>query len=101
MSDFLTFYLPILVTVVVGGGIALAAKERMEAFWRGLIGCIILLGSYEFIKNLIEAANHPDPKEADFLWAGFNGIKIGLLLGGLVGLGVGYAARFLVSGKRK
>ncbi|MBI3409181.1 MAG: hypothetical protein HY040_12610 [Planctomycetes bacterium] len=101
MSDFLTFYLPILVTVALAGGIAVAAKERMEAFWRGLFGCIILLGSYEFIKQLIEAANHPDPKESDFLWAGLNGIKIGLLMGGLVGLAVGYAARLLVTEKRK
>lgn len=101
MSDFLTFYLPILITVVLAGGIALAAKERMEAFWRGLIGCVVLLGSYEFIKQLIEAANHPDPKESDFVWAGLNGMKIGVLMGGLVGLAVGYVARLFVTGKRK
>ena len=100
-GEFLTFYLPVLITILVAGMLALSAQDRMVAFWRGLITCVVLLGGYQFIKHLIDAANNPDPKESDFLWAGLNGIKVGLLLGGVVGLIVGYAARFFVRPKRK
>jgi hypothetical protein len=100
-DDLLTFYLPILITVLVTGAFALRAPDPWAAFRRGLIGCVCLMGTYEFIKQLIDAANYPDPKEADFVWAGLNGLKVGVLMGGLVGLAVGYCARLLIGQKRK
>jgi len=100
-DDLLTFFLPILITALVTAFFALSATDKMTAFWRGLIGCIVLLTGYFFIKALVDTANDPNAREGDLVASGFQGFFLGLLLGGLVGLGVGYAARAVLGQKRK
>ena len=100
-NDLLTFYLPILITVLLAGLFALRTKDYVVAFWRGLLTCVFLLGTYQFIKALIDAANNPVAQEADFIWGGLSGFLLGLLLGGVVGLCVGYAARAIIAGKKR
>jgi hypothetical protein len=101
MHELLTIYLPILLTVLLAGGFALSTRDRLTAFWRGLIGCIVLLGSYHFIKALVNTANDPTASETDYVRAGFYGLLEGVCWGGLVGLAVGYAARIFTGQKRK
>lgn len=100
-SDFLILYLPILITVLVAVAIASTGYDRWSAFRRALITSMVLLTSYHFFRALVEAANMPDVKEADMLVAAFYGVRVGLGLGGLVGLAVGYAARILIARKKK
>ena len=100
-SEFLVLYLPVIITVIVAGVIALSTKDRWAAFWRGLITSVVLLGTYHFFRQLVEVAQNENVRAGDLIWAGFSGLRLGLGLGGLVGLAVGYTARIVVREKTK